>query len=112
MTILIMLMLVMTMSVHAISRGTASVERQVMMMTVLIHKLMTMAGSFVLQVLIFHLVESVWDGHSGNKHRWDQSHCLPSQSPTNHPQIFWHINSSVPKTKFYVCGWDLGGMKD
>ena len=45
-------------------------------------------GSFVLQVLIFHLVGSGWDGHSGNKHGWDQSHCLPSQSPTNHPPIF------------------------
>ena len=46
------------------------------------------SGSFVLKVLIFHLVGSGWDGHSGNKHGWDQSHCLPSQSPTNHPQIF------------------------
>ena len=27
-------------------------------------------GSFVLQVLIFHLVGSGWDGHSGNKHGW------------------------------------------
>ena len=46
------------------------------------------SASFVLQILIFHLVGSGWDGHWGNKHGWDQSHCLPSQSPTNHPQIF------------------------
>ena len=37
--------------------------------------------------------------------------CRPNPRPTT-LRFFWHINSSVPKTKFYVCGWDLGGMKD
>ena len=37
--------------------------------------------------------------------------CHPNPRPTT-LRFFWHINSSVPKTKFYVCGWDLGGMKD
>ena len=31
----------------------------------------------------------IWVGWSfRKKHGWDQSHCLPSQSPTNHPRIF------------------------
>ena len=69
-------------------------------------------GSFVLQVLIFHLVGSGWDGHSGNKHGWDQSHCLPSQSPTNHPQIFLAYQFFCTENNFYVCEWDFGAMED
>ena len=37
--------------------------------------------------------------------------CRPNPRPTT-LRFFCHINSSVPKTKFYVCEWDLGGMKD
>ena len=37
--------------------------------------------------------------------------CRPNPRPTT-LRFFCHINSSVPKTKFHVCEWDLGGMQD
>ena len=49
---------------------------------------------------------SGWDGHLGNKHGGiNPTVCHPNPRPTT-LGFFWHINSSVPKTKFYVCEWD------
>ena len=49
-------------------------------------------------ILVLWLLVGYWWGEVQN--RWDPSHFMPSQTPTNHPsQFFWHCHNSVPKWK-------------
>ena len=51
------------------------------------------AGILVLWLLVGYWWDEV-------QKRWDPSHFMPSQTPTNHPsQFFWHCHNSVPKWK-------------
>ena len=83
-------------------------------------------GSFLLHLLIVHLVGFWWDDHSRSQNWWDRSQQLPSQSPTNHPRVFFDIFlfpyqkqklvvtlkigkniNIITKVKVW---WDFGGM--
>ena len=49
-------------------------------------------------ILVLWLLVGYWWDEVQN--RWDPSHFMPSQTPTNHPsQFFWHCHNSVPKWK-------------
>ena len=49
-------------------------------------------------ILVLWLLVGYWWDEVQN--RWDPSHFMLSQTPTNHPsQFFWHCHNSVPKWK-------------
>ena len=55
-------------------------------------------GNIISGILVLWLLVGYWWDEVQN--RWDPSHFMPSQTPTNHPsQFFWHCHNSVPKWK-------------
>ena len=45
-----------------------------------------------------------WDDHSRSQNRWDGSQLSPSQTPTNHPSVFFGFNDTELVSLYDIPG--------